>query len=752
MAPAASKSTFMHVLGRSLAKVLCAAMCIAPRLTGADDAALSIITRNNQTKFQMGEVIPVDLSFTARTASRFSINMAHYDRSGRMPWETFVVSPTAGTADPLALYFNSFQIFLGGGLTNFRYLSTEPFQIHLQLNEWVRFDRPGTYHVSAISQRVADRQPGGRESKALQLASNELVLEIVPADPAWQKSEFDRARTIVAQHTPAFPPPVEDDARTAALKTLRYLGTPGAAREMARLFRSGDNNTKLECMFGLVGSPSRADGLKEMKQLLPTPDFPVDETFLSTMSLLSLDPDASPQEQPTRREDNLNLLAEELLRALPQKTGVALAISTDTALSFKHGQLPPDMRQKVSEQILPLFELLPIEARTKWLETRWDQVKGPEWLPLLEKIASKYEDFPVPNETHAYQSLELSADALTDWYQLDPNAARQAVIAEIERPKPRFSAATLGILPDSVLPEAEQLIAEHFANTTDFYAEGKLAGLLVRYADRDVLPAVLPKIERSLGDWACEPQKNALAYVVKTDPPLAASLIERAMNARARTGCWKSVLMDVGSMEPNPELQAIARKGLYDPDLELAANAVNYLAQFGSADAQPKLWSRYVDWSLVWKGRDSELRSSPVGPQPHAADANLGQALARALASGQGWFTEEEQLRQIRALAAEFLQPELDSDLREAVERPVTIQFEGFTPPQFHVAQYEVHSFADLKAKLKQFPRITSFVFSGPVAPRDASLVSDLKAWSKDTGISVSGLESASARPDCAMK
>lgn len=376
-----------------------------------------------------------------------------------------------------------------------------------------RFDRPGTYRLSVISQRVADRQPGGRESQPLQLASNELVLEIVPADPAWQKSELNRARTIIAQHVLAVPPPIEDDARTAALKTLRYLGTPNAAREMARLFRSDDNNTKLECMFGLVGSPSRADGLKEMKQLLAAPDFPVNETFLSTMALLSLDPEASPQQQPSRREDNLNQLAEELLRALPQKTGVALAISTDTALSLKHGQLPPDMRQKISEQIVPLFELLPIEAKTKWLETRWDQVKGPEWLPLLQKIASEYTDFPIPNETHAYQSLELSAAALTDWYQLDRIGARQAVITEIERPKPRFSAATLGILPDSVLPEAEQLIAEHFINTTDSYAEAKLAALLVRYADRDVLPSAQIWGKRSHGRWQAAkvglPMKNS---------------------------------------------------------------------------------------------------------------------------------------------------------------------------------------------------------------------------------------------------
>lgn len=732
----------MQAAGRALFKALCAILIIGPAANAGADAALSIVTRNHQTKFQLGEVIPLDLSFTAATPGRFSMNLARYDRSGRMQWETFVVSPTAGTADPLAVYFKAFRAFLGGGLTNFQYLSLAPIQIHLQLNEWVRFDRPGTYRLSVISQRVADQQPGARQATPLELASNELTLEIVPADPAWQRAQLDRIRAGIALHPPAFPSQPDDDPRTAALAALRYLGTADAAREMAGLFRSADSNTEFQCMFGLIGSPSRADGLREMKRLLAVPDFPVDERFLSTMSLLSLDPDASSEELSNRREENLNQLGDELLRVLPQKTGVALAVSTNTALGLKQGPLSPEARQKVSEQIAAVFEMLPIDAKIGWLESRWEQVKGPEWIPLLRKIASEYKEFAIPNEMHAYQSLELSAGALKNWYQLDPEGARQAVIAEIERPRPRFSVETLGILPDNVLPEAEQVIAGHFVSTTDFYAEGKLAALLFRYADRDVLPMVLPKIEKSIGTWACEPQKNALAYLSKVDEDIATPLIERAIAARSRTGCWKSVLTELGSMHPASSLQEIAIQALYDPDAELATDAVNYLGRFGSAEAQPKLWQRFVDWSLVWKGRDAELRSSPIGPHAHAWDANLGQALVRALASGQGWFTDEQQLHQIRSLATESLQQEVDADLREAAERPVPIQDEGFTPPHFHVAQYEVYSLDDLKAKLKQFPGNTSFVFSAPVPLKDPSWLSDLKAWLKETGINVSWAQS----------
>ena len=176
-------------------------------------------------------------------------------------------------------------------------------------------------------------------AKPVELVSNDVTLEILPADPTWQSAELERIRTVLRQHPPAPPFRRDDDARTMGLKSLRYLGTPDAAREMAKLFGANDGNTESECMFGLVGSPSCADGLKEMKRLVAMPTFPVDEHFLSTMALLSLDPNTPPGNLPKQREENLHQVSEELLRFLPVKTGVALAISADAALSSKQDQL-----------------------------------------------------------------------------------------------------------------------------------------------------------------------------------------------------------------------------------------------------------------------------------------------------------------------------------------------------------------------------------------------------------------------------
>jgi hypothetical protein len=41
------------------------------------------------------------------------------------------------------------------------------------------------------------------------------------------------------------------------------------------------------------------------------------------------------------------------------------------------------------------------------------------------------------------------------------------VIAEIIRPNPRYSANTLGLLPDETLSAQQQAIAEHFLSAAD---------------------------------------------------------------------------------------------------------------------------------------------------------------------------------------------------------------------------------------------------------------------------------------------
>ena len=176
----------------SLAVVVALSM---PLRASAEDPSpqLQVRTAEGQTLYHIGERIPLELSFTGPENKRFEINMASYDRSGRMGYEEFNVGPAAGWADPLHVYFGSSSGFIGGGLTGFGSLSAKPTVIKLNLNEWVRFDRAGTYTVVVVSHRVSDISTGSGSRfgvPSLSLTSNPIQLCIIPPTRAWQRAKL----------------------------------------------------------------------------------------------------------------------------------------------------------------------------------------------------------------------------------------------------------------------------------------------------------------------------------------------------------------------------------------------------------------------------------------------------------------------------------------------------------------------------------------------------------------------------------
>ena len=64
---------------------------------------VSVVGKRNE--FHIGEIIPIKLSFSSRINNRHQVNEATYDRSGRMNYERFAVTPADGAEDPLASYF-----------------------------------------------------------------------------------------------------------------------------------------------------------------------------------------------------------------------------------------------------------------------------------------------------------------------------------------------------------------------------------------------------------------------------------------------------------------------------------------------------------------------------------------------------------------------------------------------------------------------------------------------------------------------
>jgi hypothetical protein len=504
------------------------------------DASPQLRISTASSVFHQGELIPLALSFTSRNADRYKINMAGYDRSGRMNYEKFLVEPNDGTSDPLLVYFKSaYAPFMIGGLTNFKFLSDSPYLVHLDLNEWVRFDAPGHYRVTVTSRRVSDA-PGDMNfyKGAIQdLKSNSIDLDIVASDSDWQETQIKKI-LIDLDQPPSKPGPFLSESRAAALSALRYLGSPDAARELARHMRGEENQLDWYCMFGLIGSPSRLAGYQEMKKLLIDPDFPIGSMFLNAIAVVPLDPTELAEHLRQQREANWKDVRSTLTATISIKRGKALAVSADTILRDPDPTINQEVRHKLVSLLIEHFSELAIQEQRLWLEEKWPTVKDGGWIPTLRAIAAEYAEYPVPNAPNVsptYDYFKLSGDGLVRWYELDPEGARPTVLAEIIRQRPRFSANTLGMLPDKVLPKEERAIADHFLAADGDAVEGNLASLLNRYADATVLPQVLPKITRKLdGLWACIPENNAVAYVQKVDPEAAKALIERVTS-----GCRK---------------------------------------------------------------------------------------------------------------------------------------------------------------------------------------------------------------------
>jgi len=160
--------------------------CAQSTATVDPNIVLKISIANNQREFRIGETIPLQLSFSSTVKKSIPSQHGQYDRSGRMNYEQFSVTPSAGAIDPLPTNTGSM-----GGLTNFKLLSTDSWTLKINLNEWLRFTQPGEYRLIISSNRVGVRDRSSPSGPSPVTArSNEITLKIVAADPVWQKQIF----------------------------------------------------------------------------------------------------------------------------------------------------------------------------------------------------------------------------------------------------------------------------------------------------------------------------------------------------------------------------------------------------------------------------------------------------------------------------------------------------------------------------------------------------------------------------------
>ncbi len=690
------------------------------RSAGASEqqAALTVTTEGNRSTYQTGERIPIVLSFTGPDNNQFEISLSSYDRSGRMDHEQFDVEPNTGWHDPLKIYFDSAGGIIGGGMSSSAVLSLTPTVMHLNVNEWVRFDQPGSYTVVVTSHRVKDTLDADRSISHpayLILKSNAIGIKIVPASRTWQKAKLAAIEEELSAH-PANNG-MQLPEREAAIADLRYLATPEAAQVMAQHLREDESTMMYQCAFGLIGLPEkvRPRGVAAMEKMILDPDFPVSGWFLMTLPVLQIS-SQQPEEQRAEREQFGEAIWKAVLDALPAKRGSARAVSAQALLGFQPQpmEISQQMKDELGGILMASLSDLPPDKQTSELQFDWDLFGSASLLPTLQKLAEQPLKDPGSNLSTVSTTRELKAIALERWYQLEPDGARQEAIRQIGSAHPSLTAEALSFLEKQSLPQFESIWANAFMTTEDYQQETVFASLLAHFGTGSVVSIVRQKAEAKTGEWACASQGAALGYLVEFDPSSARPLVESAVQARGpgKSACNHSIFQDIAQYSHDAMLGEVAIQTLDDPDPEVILDALIYLTSYGVASDEEPISNRYTQWSQEWRGRAEELNSRKAGSMAgNWQQIGLGENLASALLANQGWLASE---KLIQSTIANCVGDQVCQQVNQLAERARTMPHSisaykhGHTE-NYEIAQYSAKSLELLDDKIDQFPKGSRF-------------------------------------------
>jgi hypothetical protein len=693
-----------------------------PPITASPAVTFTVRLADDRRQFRPGEIIPIDLEFSSPVPGRFVASGATYDRSGRLTIDEFRVEPFDGVSDPLLDFYAQTGGVIGGGLSSINPLGEEPFVVRLALNEWFRFDRPGTYTLSARSSRVTDEARRTSTDRAIvPLESNAVTFEILPPDAEWASARVVHAVSIIDG-------PGTDSERREGCRLLRFLASEAAVEQMIRRFDDGQWGCDFDYMAGLFAAPNRAHVVRRLEERLVAPDQAVSVRYLRTLAALSLyvqHPELRPAQtadtvgrfargELSRRGDLLDAGIERytaiLMPALPAKGPRARAFSLAGLLDqLSAGPAGARAGAQLRNQVAAAFLDLPLDRQRTLLEQQWRRFGGPEMLPALRHLVSASPGAASP-------AFDL---ALRRLYELAPEEARPMILREMRNPRRGVTVATLGLLPDRELPELDGVLVAGLAADADDIA----FELVERYASRSVAARLQASFGGRIGRMPCRPQAALLAYFLRVDRPAGRMLLETALTTRADTRCYTSVLGEVASRRTMADIETLAIRHLGDDEPDVVANAAEALGRFGSADALPALRSRLEQWSRQWAGRQEELVYRDPRPNPPAAHAMVEFSLVQAIGRGQAWHLDGAALRGVESLCVtDSCRQQVNQMLESAEHRVIRVHW--LDEPQrssISIAQYDLRSLEALEQKLAQFPRGSSFTLDVSALDADSA-------------------------------
>lgn len=669
-----------------------------------------------KTKFYLGEMIPLTLSFSTSQPGTFAANSRLQDRVGRLNYtEEFVADTIAATEDPLRGLPGETGGMGGLSGGDASLTAEKPFTVERILNEWVRFRAPGTYRLYVLSRRV--RQVNA--NKPIEIASNVLTLEIVAAPPQWVSDQMAAAAGIL--DSPAGTDSESARVRQQAGLTLRFLNTVESATALAKRLPGDHSVDSFAIHSGILDSSHRAEVLPVLEQLLVEPGQAISERFLATLAQLAtlvefggvLPPypagetarqawQTESQRRATRIAANRDRFVSLLVQSLPSKKPEARALTRDALLSVAEAsENRPPWLAGIVESLIADFRDLPARMQSSLLASRWRLLRERDVLPLLNDL---YANPPQP--PLGYPSI--SELVLQRIYELNPERGRQLILEELHRPEgPRIGGNTLMLLPDENLPELNGVFAAQIARGGPLPTQ-----LITRYATGDIVK----KVEAAYLAFHAELDRQKLPhcpfplafYFLKFDPEFGEQELRKAFAAGPCYDMGRA-FDSLGPYAMSPALERLAIEHLTSGIVPIKRGAAEVLGKYGSPAAEKPLWETMEYFRSWWKDREDDLRK-PIGQE----GVLLERALRSALAQANAWVLGETELRRLLALcSSEECRAAIKEWIRdEEAPKPVEI-FPFFDEVRIKVAQYTIAAERDLPTKLAQFPDGTAFRIAG---------------------------------------
>jgi len=241
----------------------------------------TIRLKGGQTRFQLGEIVTLELGYGTEPDAPVSPYPERQDRPG-LAVDELRLEPQMGVADPLQDYLASLGGWDGPPPRHVPFIETEGSWRLVEINDWFQFQKPGQYRLTVLAHAVPsgfaasrNRPPG-----AAMVTSNTIEFSIVPADPAWQEETLRKALGLVEGE-------FNYGRQVKGCRMLRFLATHAAVDAIIKHYADGRF-----CMgdyrYGLFAFPDRTYLVRQMEDGILEPSVAISANYLRTLAAISV--------------------------------------------------------------------------------------------------------------------------------------------------------------------------------------------------------------------------------------------------------------------------------------------------------------------------------------------------------------------------------------------------------------------------------------------------------------------------------